>query len=512
MTTAHTFTENGRRSLSLEDLISGLWLYVRDTVDWRNTPISSVTDDSRRVRPGSLFIAVRGEECDGHKFMADAVRRGAVAVICRRPPAKNPGCPVIIASDTRYALSAVSARFYDTTGSGPKAVGVTGTNGKTTTTYLLRAILKEAGHRPGLIGSLEYDLGQRCIESGQTTPHPLQLHSMLDEMKYGKLTHAVMEVSSHSLVHRRVAHVPFDMAVLTNVTEDHLDFHGGMEQYIRAKGMLFGQLSRDAVAILNADCPVWKRYSRATRATVLTYGINNIADVKLVRCCRSIDGTVMEIRNPLETLRFTTPLVGDFNCENILAAAAAGFAAGVDGATFRRALEKFNGVPGRLEKVQIKGGSGLPSFFVDYAHTPDALKKILNTLYPLTKGQLICVFGCGGDRERAKRAKMGHIATSIADVSVVTSDNSRSERTEDIISDISGGVNMSGGRYFTELDRRRAIEKALAIANSGDDVIVVCGKGAESFQHIGDTKLPFDDRVVCRQAMANVVSGKRKTA
>ncbi len=483
-----------------------------ESFNWANRAISSVTDDSRQVQPGSLFIAVDGEECDGHDFIPDAVRRGAFALLCEELPESMPSCPVIRAEDSRFALSAVAAQFYGTLDTDLKSIGVTGTDGKTTTTHLIHAILKEAGIKAGLLGTLRYELGLQSIEANQTTPHPLPLHSMLREMSQGNITHSVMEVSSHSLVHKRVAHVPFDIGVLTNVTEDHLDFHGTIEEYIRAKGILFKQLSPDAVAVLNADSPVWKRYARATKASVLTYGINNIADVKLVEQEKSVKGTYMVIRTPLEKYAVNSRLVGDFNCENILAAATVGFASGMSGEVVKDALEKFSGVPGRLEKLHSDSSKDIPPFFVDYAHTPDAMEKILKTLRPLTKGQLICVFGCGGDRERQKRPQMGNIATSIADVAVITSDNSRSESTENIIADIVEGIKKSGGRYFTEPDRRCAIEKALATSNSREDVIVVCGKGAERFQDVGGVKRPFDDRVVCRQVMERLVAKKRKRA
>ncbi len=510
MSAANTTGNDPERGGFLQELIAQL--EVRERLNWRNVPITSVTDDSRRVERGALFVALRGENCDGHDYIADALRRGASAVLCRELPGRLPPCPVVRVRDVRYALSSVAANFYGTGGQAVKPIGVTGTDGKTTTTYLIRSILRQAGHRTGLIGTLKYDTGPASIESTQTTPHPLPLHAMLRDMRTDGMSHAVMEVSSHALVHRRVAHVPFDIAVLTNVTEDHLDFHGSIENYIRAKEMLFEQLSPHSVAILNADCPVWRRYARASRAAVLTYGINSLSDIKLIKRNRSTDGTRMVVRTPFERCELKTPLVGDFNCENVLAAIAAGFAAGVGTESAVRAMETFGGVPGRLEKVGGGTGRGLPSFFVDYAHTPDALGKILATLRPITRGQLICVFGCGGDRERQKRPAMGRIATSAADVTVITSDNSRSERTEDIIADITAGIDKSAGRYLIQPDRRRAIGMALEVAGSCEDVIVVCGKGAEGFQHIGGMKIPFDDRRVCRQAMESVKPKVRKTA
>ncbi len=506
----NTTGKKRERRRNLDQLAAAL--NVCEKVNWRRTSVTSITDDSRGVGRGSLFVAVRGELHDGHSFIDDAVRRGASALVCQNRPSRLPDGPVLIVPDSRHALSALAAAFYETEKTGPKVIGITGTDGKTTTSCLIHALLNGSTNRAGLLGTLKYDLGTRTLESTQTTPHPLTLHSMLREMSDAGSNYAVMEVSSHSLVHRRVAHVPFDMAVLTNVTEDHLDFHGTLENYIRAKGLLFEQLSADAVAVLNADCPVWKRYAEKTRASVLTYGIDSLCDIKLAGRTSGIDGTRMFVRNPFETYEISTRLVGDFNCENILACAAVGFAAGIGAEEIQQTLQNFNGVPGRLEKVTCLQNPQQPSCFVDYAHTPDALRKILTTLKPLTRGQLICVFGCGGDRERQKRPKMGHIATSVADIAIMTADNSRSEQTEDIIDEILGGVNRSGGRYLVEPDRRRAIEKAMEAARSSDDVIVVCGKGAEQFQYIGNAKIPFDDRQVCRQIMENCGSKKRKRA
>ncbi len=487
-------------------------LNVRETLNPGTPRVTSVTDDSRSVGPGALFVAVRGELHDGHDYIHDAVRRGAAAVVCQERPPCPPDRPVLIVPDSRHALSALAAAFYGSGTTGLKVIGVTGTDGKTTTSCLIHALLSAGGKRAGLLGTLQYEVGNRTIESNQTTPHPIPLHAMLREMSDAGADHAVMEVSSHSLVHRRVAHIPFDMAVLTNVTEDHLDFHGTIENYIRAKGMLFEQLSGDAVAVLNADCPVWERYARRTRAAVLTYGIDSLCDIKLAGRTSGIDGTQMFVRTPFETYEIGTRLVGDFNCENILACAAVGFAAGVGTEQIQRTLRNFNGVPGRLERVSSPRNPQAPSCFVDYAHTPDALNKILTTLKPLTRGQLICVFGCGGDRERQKRPRMGHIATSVADIAIITADNSRSEKSEDIIDEIAAGVNRSGGRCLLEPDRRSAIEKALDAARSSDDVIVICGKGAEQFQHIGNARIPFDDRHVCRQVMENRMPKRRKRA
>lgn len=495
--------------MKLNELTSSLQT-VR-TINNGDTSIRTVTDDSRNVKPGALFVAVDGEKVDGHGFISEAMERGAGAVVCERIPVDSPSCPLIQVPDARRALSCLAKAANDHAADELCTVGVTGTDGKTTTTELIRAILTEDGNLTGCLTTEESDLGSRTVDSSQTTPHPIALHGMLREMADAGLTHACMEVSSHSLVHQRTAHIPFDTAVLTNVTQDHLDFHGSRENYIRAKQILFEQLSSDAVAVLNAECPVWWRYSNATQANVLTYGTESLADVKLLERRGTVKGTRLRIRTPMDTFTAFSPLVGDYNCENILAAVTAAFGMGVSTEAIVRTIEKFDGVGGRLEKIASPQGSDLPTVFVDYAHTPNALEKVLSTLKPLTHGRLVCVFGAGGDRDRDKRPKMGAVASKIADMSVITADNSRSERTEDIIDEIVQGVRPTSTEYVTEPDRRRAIERALGEAGS-DDILAVCGRGCEQFQQLGDRRIPFDDRVVIREMMQRLTGEQKRIA
>jgi len=492
-------TESEVRTCRLADLIQSV--RARKKHNFSDAPITSVTDDSRRAQPGALFIAVRGEKIDGHSFIGDAVARGASAVVCQKAPKPRPACPVITVRDSRVALSALASAFYGHPTRDICMVGVTGSEGKTTTTELIRTILEHAGFRAGSLGTVRYNLGGRVVEADQTTPHPISLQAMLREMADGGITHASMEVSSHSLVQRRVHHVEFRVAVLTNVTQDHLDFHVTRKAYIRAKQMLFERLSPDAVAVLNADSPVCNRYRKATNATVLTYGMHKPADVRLDCLNADLGGMNLTIHTPLGTYDVYTPLVGDYNCENILAAATAAFALGMPSAAVRRALERFVGAPGRLERVTPLERSDLPLVFVDFAHTGESLRRVLTVLRPLTRGRLICAFGCGGNRERQKRPVMGQTATSIADFTVITSDNSRNERTEDIIAEIVAGIRAPGARYETEPDRRKAIEKAIAAATSPDDVVAICGRGHEQVQILGDQRIPLDDRVVAREVL-----------
>ncbi len=505
--TSQTHTEEGHMKLS--DLLAPLKT-VR-TVNYSDSPIRTVTDDSRNVEPGTLFVAVDGEKVDGHGFISEAMDRGAAAVVCERIPVDSPQCPIIQVADSRLALSCLADGAHHHAASDLRIVGVTGTDGKTTTTELIHAILAEDDNMTGCLTTECADLGSRSVDSTQTTPHPITLHGMFREMVDAGVTHASMEVSSHSLIHQRTAHVPFDTAVLTNVTQDHLDFHGSRENYIRAKQMLFEQLDSNSVAVLNAECPVWWRYSNATDAEVLTYGIDSLADVQLLEHRGTVKGTRLHIQTPLDTFNCFSPLVGDYNCENILAAVTAAFGMGISTEAIVRTIEKFDGVGGRLEKITRPQGSDLPTVFVDYAHTPNALEKVLTTLEPLTAGRLVCVFGAGGDRDRDKRPKMGAVVSDTADTSIITADNSRSERTEDIIEDIVQGIQRGSTEYTTEPDRRRAIQHALSECGP-DDVVAVCGRGSEQFQQLGDRRIPFDDRVVIGEMMQRLTGEQKRIA
>ncbi|MFP4175713.1 MAG: UDP-N-acetylmuramoyl-L-alanyl-D-glutamate--2,6-diaminopimelate ligase [Candidatus Brocadiia bacterium] len=496
--------------MTLNELIRSMQIVQK--VNYSDMPVRTVTDDSRDVQPGAVFVAVDGEEVDGHGFVREAMDRGAAAIICERLPVDEPTCPVLQVKNSRQALSHVAASFYGRPADQMRCIGVTGTDGKTTTTELIHAILEEDQRSSGCLTTVRSEVGGQERDSSQTTPHPLDMHRMLREMADEGQSHACMEVSSHALVHRRTAHVPFDTAVLTNVTQDHLDFHGSLENYIGAKEILFNELDSESVAVLNAECPHWWRYSNATPANVLTYGRRSLADVRLVDNRNTIRGTRLTVRTPLDKFTVFSPLVGDYNCENVLAAVTAAFGMGIPAESIVRAIENFEGVGGRLEKIAAPSWSDLPTVFVDYAHTPNALEKVLRNLQPLTQGRLICVFGCGGDRDRDKRPKMGNAVTEIADLAVITADNSRSERTEDIIEEIVAGVDQDGATYHAEPDRRRAIEYALRASDSPEDVVAVCGRGCEQFQQLGERKIPFDDRVVIREMMDRAAGEQKRSA
>ena len=494
----------------LSDLVAPL--DATEKLNCKNVPITCITDDSRQVEHGALFVAVPGEKVDGHRFIPQAVVGGARAIVCQKVPSPLPQCSVIQVPDCRIAISAIANVFHGCAAEQLCIVGVTGTDGKTTTTELLRTVMSEAGYRAGSLGTVTYDLGNRVVDSDQTTPHPLRLHAMLREMADAGLTHLSMEVSSHSLVHHRTAHVPFRAAALTNVTEDHLDFHRSNDAYVQAKQILFEQLAPNAFAILNADSPVCERYRKATRAHVITYGLHKAGDIRVEKRSANIHGMELVVHTPLESYPVRTRLSGNHNCENALAAAAVAFALKVRPEAVRQALENFKGVPGRLERIKPPARPDMPTVLVDYAHTPNALKTVLTTLRRLTRGRLICVFGCGGNREKQKRPAMGAISASLADLTIVTSDNSRDEATEDIITEIIAGIETPGAAYMKELDRRRAIEAAIAHADSPGDVVVICGRGCERVQILGEQRIPFVDGIVAREILMSRQALRRKSA
>lgn len=487
-------------------------LPVRRKLNFADLPISSVTQDSRRAGKGSLFVAIEGLKGDGHQFIADALRRGTAAVVCQRLPRPLPPCPVLTVDDSRFALSALADAFHGRPSEELEVVGVTGTDGKTSTTAMLASILERGGCRVGTLGTVSYRLGSRCLDSSLTTPDAASLHRMFREMVVAGLSHVCMEVSSHALALERTRHVRFDVAVLTNVTEDHLDFHKTREDYISAKQILFRQSGPDSIAVINADSPLCGRFAECTQAHVLTYGRSNWADVTGDILSMDLQGMRVAISTPFEDYEVQTPLIGEYNCENILAAATAAFAAGCSAKVVKDALDNFAGVPGRLEKVTVPGRRDLPLVVVDYAHTPNALGKVLSTLRPLVKGRLVCVFGCGGDREKQKRPVMGRTATRLADRTVITSDNSRSEETDDIMANILTGIDAPGSRYALEADRRKAIKMALKMADGPESLVAICGKGDEAVQELSDGKFAFDDRAVARELLEGMPRKGKKSA
>ena len=468
--------------------------------------IHGLTDDSRDVTAGGCFVAVRGLRADGHRFIPQALERGAGAIVAE-PPDPVPGREVgrILVPDSREALPRLADAYFGHPSRALTVVGVTGTNGKTTTSYLVEALLRGRGLETGLIGTIQYAVGGRAREASQTTPDALELQGLLAEMVASGVGAVSMEVSSHALAQRRVDGIAFDVAIFTNLTQDHLDFHGTMERYAEAKARLFFELLREggkpgAASVLNADDPVGADWARRLGGRVLTFGLAAGAGLSVFpRGHRStLSGLTLEAETPVGGVTVTSRLIGEHNVLNLLGAIATGVALGLDPDRIARALTSVTAVPGRFE--QIDAGQDF-LVVVDYAHTPDALRRVLETARPLTPGRLGVVFGAGGDRDRRKRPLMGRVAADLADRAWITSDNPRSEDPEAIIDEVVAGMAPPPREGYTrDADRREAIQDALGWARGGDTV-VIAGKGHEPYQIVAGQTFPFDDREVAREIL-----------
>ncbi|MFA5319955.1 MAG: UDP-N-acetylmuramoyl-L-alanyl-D-glutamate--2,6-diaminopimelate ligase [Candidatus Omnitrophota bacterium] len=462
--------------------------------------IGGVCADSRYAVPGDIFIAVRGRGADGHKFIPEAVSKGARAVAAEdrlaleRLPA---GVALLISEDSRAAAGRLAAGFYGLPSSRLKVAGITGTNGKTTLTYLLEHIISFSGGKAGVIGTVNYRLGGEVLPSSNTTPGAVELQKLLSMMERKGASYAVMEVSSHALDQRRTEGVDFHSAVFTNLTRDHLDYHKTEEEYFKAKALLFSGLSVKAFCVINTDDNYGRRLAGMTAAAVNSYGLSEKADFRACDINLSLNESSfrLAIKGADCGERFRSGLVGSHNVYNALAAAVWALNSGIGIKTLRSALESFSYVPGRLERIDSPGGF---SVYVDYAHTPDALEKVLSSLKQLSAGRIITVFGCGGERDRLKRPLMGAVVSEFSDYVLITNDNPRSEEPVSIISEIEQG--MKNDNYRVVPDRREAIAGALKMAARGD-IVLVAGKGHEDYQIIGRDKLHFDDREVVRECL-----------
>lgn len=459
--------------------------------------IESITYDSRQAGPGCLFVAIKGFQTDGHRYLDGAITAGSPAVVMESDVNVPPGVSVIKVADSRKALALLADKFYGHPSKAMTMVGVTGTNGKTTTTHLVAAIWKWAGIKPGIIGTISNYIGEKVFPVTNTTPESLDLQCLLSEMVIEGVEGVAMEVSSHALALNRVAGVDFDVAIFTNITQDHLDFHGNMEEYLAAKAKLFQKGIR--YAVLNGDDNASNDLKKICQAKVYTYAIDNSADVMARDINVTSRGVGFTITSPWGEERLELKLTGRFNVYNALAAYTAGMIMGYRSEDVKAALEAVTGVAGRFELVDLGQNFAV---IVDYAHTPDGLENILATARQITNGQLITVFGCGGDRDRTKRPIMGEIAAKYSDLAVVTSDNPRTEEPDKIIQDVVEGVQRiaSANDYLVIADRRQAINRVIELAQPGD-VVVIAGKGHETYQIIGTTKYDFDDRQVATEAL-----------
>jgi UDP-N-acetylmuramoyl-L-alanyl-D-glutamate--2,6-diaminopimelate ligase len=470
--------------------------------------VTGVAMHSKRVRRGDLFVAVPGSKADGANFIQEAVQRGAVAILSEKEIA-NVGVPVICVPSTRTAAADAAAHVFRQPALSMKVFGFTGTNGKTTSASLLRYMLERDRRACGLLGTIGYSLGGRELPALNTTPDSVSLQSYFRELLDAGIRYCSMEVSSIALDQERVRGVRFEAAIFTNLTLDHLDYHRTFENYRLAKKKLFDMLEPGAVAIANAQDPESARMLADTKARKILYGIDGESFpggapqviAKIIRA--NLDGIDFLLRAPnlggqgAVELKVTSPFLGAHNVQNALAAAAAALAAGVPATSVVDGIEQIGMVQGRLERVD--GGKPF-HVFVDYAHTPDGLRRVLQTLRALTRRRLTVVFGCGGDRDRTKRPVMGFVASEIADRVIITNDNPRSENPEAISRAILAGITRADADVCVELDRRRAISRAVAHARPGD-VVLIAGKGHETYQIIGDETYPFDDRQVAREAV-----------
>lgn len=475
--------------------------------------VSGIAYDSRRVDKDFAFFCIPGEHVDGNSFISDAIARGASCIVTEQTTGEH-SVPVVKVGDVRSALAASAAEFYGHPSRKLRVIGVTGTNGKTTTTHLIQSILADSGIKTGLIGTLgiRTQPDQQYRDAKHTTPQSADLQAMLAEMLAEGCRYVSMEVSSHALAQQRVAECHFSTAVLTNVTQDHLDFHKTMENYWRTKRLLFERLSEsphgNLTAIINADDALYEQFASACGASVrtLSYGWKSPCDVHVVSCAFESGGTRLVLATPQGRLSLQLRLSGKFNVYNVMAAAAVALSEGVSISAVEQSLQSFQGVAGRFEVV-AGGSKDEPLCIVDYAHTPDGLDNVLKAAANVvpSNGKLIVVFGCGGDRDPSKRPQMGEIAEMRADEVIVTSDNPRSEDPQHIIANILAGIKRMR-QVKVEPDRSRAI--AMAIASATDsDVVVVAGKGHENYQILGDRTIPFDDREEVLRALK-----KRKDA
>jgi len=461
-----------------------------------NVDISGLACDSRAVRKGSLFVAIDGTKVKGSDFIAEAIKKGASCVVSAngRTALAKTRVPVIHFSDTRYALAVLADEFFGHPSGKLKVIGVTGTNGKTTITYLIRSILQEAHFSCGIIGTVGYSFEEKIIPTQNTTPGPLGLQMFLKQMVRAGCAYCVMEVSSHGLDQQRTRAIDFKAALFTNLTHDHLDYHLNLENYFSAKARLFRELNKDAFSIINADSPYAGRLTAVGRGKLITFGIDSACDIRARNLSLDLAGSEFILHTKKRKTKIKTRLIGRHNISNVLAAIAFGLSQKIELARIVRAVENFNGVKGRLERVRAQERN----VFIDYAHTPDALMNVLAALKALSGGNLTVVFGCGGERDAFKRPLMGELAQKYADKVIITSDNPRSEEPQKIADEIT--LRMRGGNYRVILERKEAIACALSASKAGD-TILIAGKGHEDYQILKDRKIEFDDAIVTGQLL-----------
>ncbi|MBM7552855.1 UDP-N-acetylmuramoyl-L-alanyl-D-glutamate--2,6-diaminopimelate ligase [Thalassobacillus pellis] len=479
--------------------------FYQGSKDIENLEVTGISMDSRSVKKGDLFICQPGEQFDGHDFAEEAIRKGASAIVAEK--SLDVSVPVIIVPDSSRAMAAVATVFYGYPTQDLRVIGITGTNGKTSVSYLLEAIFNKHKQRTGLIGTIKMKIGNKEFEVKNTTPDSLFLQKSFHDMKSAQVDTVIMEVSSHALDIGRVHGTDMDVAVFTNLSQDHLDYHESMEDYFHAKSLLFSQLGNNFIpgkkkfAVINEDDPVADRLIRSAAQPVITYGIEQEADVTANRIDLHAKGTSFWLETPNGKLFVNSKLMGKFNVYNMLAASASAIVSGVELSTIKAALEETTGVRGRFEPLLAGQPFGV---VIDYAHTPDSLKNVLTTMREFCKGKIRTVVGCGGDRDRTKRPLMADVAMEYSDFQIFTSDNPRTEPPEQILDDMVG--HLSGG-FERIVDRKDAIQTALKKSLPGD-MVLIAGKGHETYQEVNGKRFEFDDRKVAEEFLTRLKGSK----
>ncbi len=462
--------------------------------------IKGIYYDSRRVTPGSLFICISGFKTDGHLYVSQAVENGAIAVLVEKEISVDKNITCILTANNREIMPQLAANYYQEPTENMRVIGVTGTNGKTTITHLIKSILDEAGKTTGIIGTLYARINEEKKEYSHTTPEAFEIEEFMNLCREKNSEYIVMEASSHALDLHRVDKIHFNIAILSNISQDHLDYHQNIDNYKQSKIKLFRMIppGKTNFCIVNADDACAQEFINACETPCYTYGLDQNADIQAENLNYSLKGTNFNVKYKNKSLNLNLKLIGLFSVYNALAAVAFALKEGISPKIIKSALEKVKGVPGRFEQVDC--GQDF-TVIVDYAHTPDGLENILKTGKQIVENRLITVFGCGGDRDKTKRPQMGEIAARYSDFCIITTDNPRSEEPENIIHDIVPGLDrVQNSRYAIVVDRREAIRQAFHLANKGD-IVMIAGKGHETYQLVKDQVLDFDDRLVAREIL-----------
>ena len=484
--------------MKLMDLLTGIEHADMFDAAKLNTDVKRLISNSRDAQEGDLFVAIKGDHFDGHDFLNYVAGKGVEVVIVEEPALVRSEIMQIKVKDTRRALSILARNFYNDPSGDIRLIGITGTNGKTTVSYLIESILREAQIDTGRVGTIDYRIGDKILEARYTTPDVLTLNSLLSKMVEQNIPYCIIEVSSHGLEQGRVMDLKFNSAVFTNLSHEHLDYHKTLDAYLNAKLKLFEGLESSAYAVVNKDTPYLDDFISRIKSDLITYGIKSNADITTRDLKIGSNGSKVTVCTPQGPINIQTSLVGRHNIYNILAAAAAAVKEGLNADVIKRGIENLKLVPGRMEAIDCGQGFNV---FVDYAHTEDALRNALSAVRAINgNNKLILVFGCGGDRDKAKRPKMGKVAAELADFTIITSDNPRSEDPAVIAKEIKEGFKGTKAKHVVVLDRFKAIEKAVAAADN-DMAVLIAGKGHEKQQIFRDRIIPFDDRQVVLEAL-----------